>query len=173
MLNPSSVLRGMRLAWAVRNLLELSVWIKYCDLSRDNSERFHKDAARDAIGWGRAIQAEFSKSGRGPHKSLDKSIKDVADRFLAGVVDDHFIRVVEAADSVGLKSEFVTKNKILSKYAHPTAWSIASVLLGAIKADEDVRKIFLIDGVELATGSLTSIRETIIAKLPLHDCRNE
>ena len=86
---------------------------------------------------------------------------------MAGVVDDEFTAVVKAADEVGLKREFVTKNKILSKYAHPTAWSIASVLEGAVRADEDVRTIFLIDGVTLATDSLTAVRETIIQKLPV------
>jgi hypothetical protein len=161
--------RIMRLAWSVRNLLEISIWATYCDQSQNNAERFHKDAAKDVIGWGKAIQAEFMMSGKGPYPHLDISIRGVADRFLAGAEDDDFTKVANAAATIGLKDKFATKNKILSKFAHPTAWSIASVLKGATKADEEVREIFLIDGVELATDALTRIRETIITKLPFDE----
>src|SRR4051794_25145560 len=44
-----------KLAWSARNILELSVWIQYCNLSEANAKRFYDDALRDMYGWFRAI----------------------------------------------------------------------------------------------------------------------
>jgi len=45
------------LAWTTRNLLELSIWIDYCNLSEVHAKRFRDDAARDLYGLSHAVQS--------------------------------------------------------------------------------------------------------------------
>jgi len=44
------------LAWAIRNLLELSIWIDYCNLSEQHAKRFSDDRLRDLRGLSKAVQ---------------------------------------------------------------------------------------------------------------------
>lgn len=73
--------RVMRLSWAVRNLLDLSIWVDYCNLSEENAERFHKDSARDAIGWAGAIQKHMMSAVGARSAALDRAMGDVATQF--------------------------------------------------------------------------------------------
>ena len=47
------------LAWATRNLLELSIWIDYCNLSDQHAKRFSDDSLRDLYGLSKAVQQTF------------------------------------------------------------------------------------------------------------------
>src|ERR1700694_5581974 len=42
------------LAWATRNLLELSIWIDYCNLSDQHAKKFSDDSLRDLYGLSKA-----------------------------------------------------------------------------------------------------------------------
>jgi hypothetical protein len=51
--------RVSAVAWATRNLLELSIWIDYCGLSEQHAKRFPDDRLRDFYGLSRAVQQTF------------------------------------------------------------------------------------------------------------------
>lgn len=51
--------RMSALAWATRNLLELSIWIDYCNLSDQHAKRFSDDSLRDLYGLSKAVQQTF------------------------------------------------------------------------------------------------------------------
>ena len=44
------------LAYLVRNLLELKVWIEFCSRSEENARRFHQDWVRDGLGFQEAAR---------------------------------------------------------------------------------------------------------------------
>ena len=117
------------IAWRARNLLELSVWSRYCSASEENAQRIYEDATRDLNGvlvafekWGKATTqpAEWFEKGT----SAQQEISDKA--LLEGVagVDEPFKRVNEAAKEIGIGPDFELFNKLLSKCAHPTAMKI-------------------------------------------------
>ncbi len=156
------------LAWTTRNLLELSIWIDYCNLSEVHAKRFRDDAARDLYGLSHAVQSlEVDDKGiEDPQlKQSQQNLVTFAQSWGINALEDDFTKVAAAAKELGRDRRFLSLNKLLSKLAHPTAWAVNSVR--SIDADEDFRGIFLSDGVEMATDSLTSIRAFVIAVLPL------
>ena len=159
--------RIMRLSWAVRNLLELSVWIDYCNLSNDNAERFHKDSAKDAIDWANTIQKIVSGGGGSNIAEIDLATSTLADRFSLEETDMDFKRISNAAKELGRQESFAAYNKLYSKFAHPTAWSMLTVLAAAVETDEDIRFMFLQDGVSFAIKALGNARSAILESLPL------
>jgi hypothetical protein len=78
-------------------------------------------------------------------------------------LDDEFKRVSEAAQEVG-RPTFPSANKLLSKFAHPTALAIHTV--ASVEADEGYRLMFLGDGVGFALNSLIAIRKFVRGHYP-------
>jgi hypothetical protein len=123
-------------AWRARNLLELSVWSAYFALSRENARRLYEDAGRDANN----LLDVFEQWGNGT-ESPDDWLVTIADakselsrraasEGLKGL-DGRYMRVEDAASVCGLRDMFRTMNKLLSKFAHPTAIQILGM------ADDD------------------------------------
>jgi hypothetical protein len=157
------------LAWAVRNILELSVWVDYCNIDIAHATRFREDSARDLLGLTKAIEAlHFEKYGT-VHAGLRTAQNDLesfaTSVFGMGTLGDDFERVVKAADELGWRKRFLAMNKILSKYAHPTAWAVNAA--DSIEADAGFREMFLLDGIEMASASLTNIRRFILLSYPI------
>jgi hypothetical protein len=127
------------LGWAGRNVLELSVWIDYCLLFESNARRFHEDALRDLHGWSRAMARPIKTStGEEPRKLAGKILELETFAHSTTSIEefkDDFKKVVEAAEELGRKEEFVSASKTLYKFAHPTAWMVHTVL--AVDADEE------------------------------------
>lgn len=146
------------LAWITRNLLELSVWIEYCEKSDANAKRFRDDAMRDMYGWATAIHKLYQEKRGKDNLSLKTSMGNLK-KFAAtkGIpaLEDDFKRVSEAATTLGLGNRFVNLNKLYSKFAHPTAGLVHTVR--AIEPDEEMRDMFFIDGATLALRSLQII----------------
>jgi hypothetical protein len=160
--------RTTTLAWTTRNLLELSIWIDYCNLSDANAKRFRDDAARDLLGFSRAIQSlQVHETGLedAELKAAQQRLATFAQSWGISALEDDFTKVSAAARDLGREASYLSLNKLLSKLAHPTAWAVNSV--HSVDADEEFREMFFSDGVEMATGSLTSIRTFIITQLPL------
>ena len=154
------------LAWVTRNLLELSVWIEFCTASDTNAKRFDEDAMRDMLGWSNAIQGMFTDKHDEEHKKLSGKIDDLKNFAVSkgmAPLDDDFKQVREAADELG-RTNFRWLYKLYSKFAHPTAWIVHSA--SSVEADEDFRDMFFTDGVDLAIGSLTRIRQRVLAAFP-------
>lgn len=155
--------RITKLAWAARNVLELSIWIDYGNLSAANAKRFRDDAARDLYGLSQAIQSLHVSETTLEQPDLKKAQQQLAafaQSWGISSLEDDFKKVSAAARELGREKTFVALNKLFSKLAHPTAWAVNSVR--SIEADAGLRQMFLCDGIEMATDSLTSIRTFIL-----------
>lgn len=130
------------LAWRARNLLELSVWAAYFALNRNNARRLYEDAGRDV----KNVLDVFERWGREAVEPVDwlaalAEDKDELSRRAAreGIdsLDGSYMRIERAAAECGLKDMFTTMNKLLSKFAHPTAMQI----LGMADDDKQSRQL--------------------------------
>jgi len=155
------------LAWLTRNLLELSVWIQFCNMSPEHAKRFRDDAVRDLYGFSQAVQSlELSETGAEDFelKRSQQHLSTFAQSWGIHTLGDDYQKVSGAAEEVGRGEIFRGLNKMLSKYAHPTAWAVHSLF--SVEADAELRDLFLMDGVEMATDSLTAIRNFILKSYP-------
>jgi hypothetical protein len=109
-------------AWNSRNLLELWVWLKYCATSQENARRFYEDALRDMQGLTDALSKLHALQGilNEFEASARVKIAGVRDKLGLDSLDSDYTHVAEAAKAVGLGDFFVSNNKLLSKFAHPT-----------------------------------------------------
>lgn len=117
------------LAWRARNLLELSVWSTYFARSRENARRLYEDAGRDAKNvldvfehWGQAAGQPVDWLSAIADGKNDLSRRAASEGIES--LDGRYMRVEGAAGECGLKDMFKTMNKMLSKFAHPTAMQI-------------------------------------------------
>lgn len=118
------------LAWRARNLLELSVWSTYCARSRDNARRLHEDAGRDVrdtfdvfTRWG--THTAQAGDWLDPLAAAKQDLSERA-RLLDGIqsLEGRYKLVSDAAEDCGIREHFSLSNKMLSKFAHPTAMRI-------------------------------------------------
>jgi hypothetical protein len=163
--------RITKVAWAARNLLELSIWVDYCNLSNAHAKRFRDDSARDLIGFSKAIQSIYVEGYGTPAQDLDDAMRRLVafaeKTFNVAGLDDDFERVSDAAEEVGRRTTFSSLNKLFSKFAHPTALSLNSVTPEGVEADDAMREMFFVDGVDAAISPLTQIRAFIMQRFPL------
>src|SRR5258708_1080811 len=161
--------RITKVAWAARNLLELSIWIGYCNLSDAHARRFRDDSARDLLGVTKAVQSLYTQGQGSPDPGLDRTKQELAtfaqNVFGGNSLDDDFKRARDAAQELGRQARFLDLNKLFSKFAHPTSIALNSVV--AVEADAGIRLMFLNDGVKLATDSLTTTKDEIVRHFPL------
>jgi hypothetical protein len=117
------------LSWRARNLLELSVWATFCAKDRNKARQFFEDVGRDASN----LLNAFKKWGEATNQSPDwfQRGAEARDRLanaalLRGVesIDGQFTNVADAAEVIGIAHHFSLMNKLLSKFAHPTAMLI-------------------------------------------------
>jgi hypothetical protein len=117
------------LAWRARNLLELSVWCLYCSKSRENARRFYADAGRDVLGlfnaftkWGTSMtqDPDWIERFTGAHQAISQ--RAAAEGIDS--LDGRYKEVSDAAKECGIGEHFALSNKMLSKFAHPTAMQI-------------------------------------------------
>ena len=155
------------LAWLTRNLLELFVWIQYCNLNDENAKRFYDDAVRDMHGWAKAVhELTIFQDGKPDAElaaRLDNLNRFAAKRGIAPLADD-FKRVSAASKEVGNDMLFSKSNKLYSKFAHPTAWVVATAK--SEEADKEVRGMIFKDGAELAVACWLVIRDEIVRLYP-------
>jgi hypothetical protein len=116
-------------AFAVRNIMELSVWAYYCIVSDANAGRFLQDAARDGMGlivaFGKikeSIPADYIKY-------LDEAKLTGGDLARVAEIEEddaRFYPVAQAAAEIDPthREFFGITNKLLSKFVHPTAMSV-------------------------------------------------
>ncbi|MBF0356394.1 MAG: hypothetical protein HQL43_14265 [Alphaproteobacteria bacterium] len=121
------------LAWRARNLLEISVWSSYCARSKENARVFYEDAGRDAVDlckvlseWGKATSQENDWLDPIEEAKLEISQRATAEGI--GSLDGPYKQVRKAASACGFGDHFNVHNKLLSKYAHPTAMLVVASL---------------------------------------------
>lgn len=118
-------------AWLVRNLVELKIWAEYCTKSTDNARVFFFDCLRDMKELYEGVSVLLQDLPPEERCLLDNSIKELHDfANTHGVdVDDPYKAVRAAAEALGADRamEFRSANKVISKYAHPTALAVMMV----------------------------------------------
>lgn len=115
-------------AWIARNLLELWIWANFCAASRENASRFYEDALRDVKGLCDSLNKVAAPRGL---RALDADITlaQVASTKLGITeLDAKFLNVSDAAKAVGLLEDwYAPLNRMLSKFAHPTAGLVIGI----------------------------------------------
>jgi hypothetical protein len=149
------------LAYLVRNLLELGLWVQFCSKSKGNAERFHQDRFRDVLGFSEALRrlaaaAPENASAADLLRAIT-SLKEAAEEEGIPSVNDRFAKVADAARELGLQDFYNPVNSVLSKFAHPTAMALLTPLEGKALA-ETFAGLFVV-GVVLARTSLAVVRQ--------------
>jgi hypothetical protein len=117
------------IAWRTRNLLELKVWTVYFCRSERNARRIYEDAGRD----GRDIFSALAKWGKATAQPDDwATMAADANTMLlqraseVGIddLDGSYKAVRDAAQECGLGDDYALQFKVLSKFAHPTAFQM-------------------------------------------------
>ena len=151
-------------AWNSRNLLELWVWLKYCATSQENARRFYEDALRDMQGLTDALSKLHALQGI-PNEfeaSARVKIAEVRDKLGLDSLDSDYTHVAGAAKAVGLGDFFVSNNKLLSKFAHPTA----GLVLGIMHQSETHRNLqatLTTSGLFFAGQCVIALEEIVLA----------
>ena len=114
--------RMSAVAWITRNLLELMVWTRWCLQSKDNAKQLVIDAGRDVTETLRTV-GNISPDSKDPDAGIAIA-NEWAKEIGLETLEDRYTRVSKAATEVGKGAAFRDVNKLLSKFAHPTALSI-------------------------------------------------
>lgn len=153
-------------AWATRSILELSVWIDYCNVSDAHAKRFHEDELRDASGLLAALASYDRQTGGNDDRFFEKKMDALSLRARElGITDpnDEFKRVSEAASEIGRKHEFTSVNKMLSKLVHPTAYAVGTIIR---IDDSSFYEVMLEIGVPLIVRSYSKLKSAIVTYFP-------
>lgn len=111
-------------AQAMRNLMELNVWIRYCELSLEDGKRFFDDGYRDMRDMMEALQRLDTGNYKEPKKMVEDLLVELKTKAPAFDVTDYeadFLKVNDAAGKIGTQSRHSVYYKVASKFAHPTA----------------------------------------------------
>ena len=119
-----------------RNLLELGVWVPYSIRSAANAQRLKQDADREVNGFLAAFEKLMDIAETSP--TLSTRIPSIVEyrrqlREATGPpdgTDTHFKRVSSAARELSAEdgAAYSALNAVLSKFIHPTALMIHSVI---------------------------------------------
>jgi hypothetical protein len=148
-------------AFQCRNLAELAVWTEYCCTSEVNADRFKQDALRDANGFIRAFQDLCTLGAQLPPEinlvDVRQRLEAVASITGIETLDTKFKRVSEAAVDISPESgiAFARLNTVLSKFIHPTAF-LVKTLIPADSASEFTQRLLVL-GTDLALSVVTEI----------------
>jgi hypothetical protein len=113
------------IAWASRNLLELTVFMRYVLKSRANARRFGDDRLIDGCELIIALRdLERFYDPNAPTPGLDDALQRMKDQMIAeSVIATRHLETSVLAREVGMEQEFRSMNRVSSKLVHPTAWS--------------------------------------------------
>lgn len=119
------------LAWRTRNLLEINTWCRFCCEDKANAALFYKDAGRDGLDLEESLEKWGKETNQPPEwfekiqRNKDK-IRNEAERLGIFDLDTKYTSPLKAAKTLGHEKVHKIHNKILSKFAHPTAYRILS-----------------------------------------------
>jgi hypothetical protein len=114
------------IAWASRNLLELSIFTKYVLNSGENARRFADDRLVDGCELLIALRdLEHYHDPNTPTPGLDDALRRMeAQKAAENVTARRHLETSALAKEVGMEQEFRSMNRVSSKLVHPTAWSM-------------------------------------------------
>ena len=138
---------GAAIAWSTRNLLELYIWTVYCTLSEANAKRFYDDSMRDTLDM-LNIDTKFSDTGDFNFRAeRERLIKEAEQHPLISDAGGKYTRLQLAAEVIGYDT-YGVENKILSKFAHPTAMIVVNPEMDGVFKEK-----FFDAGIEYANGA--------------------
>lgn len=151
------------MAWACRNLLEITIFSKYVLLSEQNASEFAVDRLIDAVEIGialkklqdlinREIAADGGTLAGQPMRESPIGADQIIDKYtklldMEQVSRRRPLKMIELARKVGLGDAYDGMNKLCSKLVHPTAWSLFTAEVGSERFPE-VSEIFLVYGAQ-------------------------
>lgn len=146
------------LSWRARNLLELSVWATFCARDRNQARQFFEDLGRDASNLLRAFQTWGEATNQSPDwfqqgaDARDGLANAALERGVASI-DGKFTDVEGAAREIGIAHHFKLTNRLLSKFAHPTAM----LILGNSETRKMLKDSVFADGCLCFVGACTAL----------------
>lgn len=146
------------LANTTRNLLELYIWVLYCNRSAENARRFFEDGARDTREIMESLQKLYTQEKQEPQREISQTIKKMENAAaLHGITDyaGRYTQVRDAAEAVGKISAFNVFYKVFSKLSHPTSLFLA--LDPRVGGLSDMLDALYVGGEQSATHSLNQI----------------
>jgi hypothetical protein len=148
------------LAWACRNLLELTVFAKYVLISEDNARRFAQDRLIDGCDIIRSLKAlELHANPQSDNALLDDALTRMQAQMASeGITLQKYLSTSVLAGHVGMKEEYDCMNRVCSKLVHPTAWSILAVNSGE-NAFTQARPLLFTMGAGYGCDLFCSIRD--------------
>src|SRR5208337_2235269 len=152
-------------AWNSRNLLELWVWLKYCATPRENARRFHEDALRDMQGLTSALSKLHTLQGIPNEFEASARIKiaeAARDKLGLNSLDSDYTHVADAAKVVGLGDFFASNNRLLSKFAHPTAGLVLEIMHQS-EAHRNLQASLTTSGLFFAGQCVIALEEIVLA----------
>lgn len=120
-------------AWRARNLLEINTLCRYCCADDNNAEEIFREGAIDQLNLEDAFE-NFARKTKQPKEYFEvienkkRTIREQAEKFGINDIDSKpkYRGLRDIASHIGFKDEFLIHNKILSKFAHPTAMLLFS-----------------------------------------------
>ena len=153
--------RVMTVSWIARSLLEIFVWVQYCNVSEANAKRFFEDVARDFHGYCKALE----KLNVDQQPGIDRS-RDLVKRFSESAISegikdvaDGYKDVRDAAAEIGVGSFYAGLNKIYSKLAHPTALALDAAFRKVGR--ENYRDLFVVDAMQFSIRALSDVEDFV------------
>ena len=129
--------------------MELGVWAEHCQ-SEKNAKEFVLDAKRDVNDVLKVPDGIFSNTYSFMAARTESIQQDKAMGF--ETLDSKYKTVSDAARELGKGEPFRVTNKLLSKYAHPTA---LQVVYNGGEAEEILKEKFYDLGMALSKGALS------------------
>lgn len=116
-------------AAACRNLLELAIFTKYVLKSRSHLLEFAADRLIDGLQLAEGLKGIDQQLNPETTSSIaDEAIAVFKAQLSSENIDRRkFLRMEELADTVGMKSEYTSLNRVCSKFVHPTSWSLLTL----------------------------------------------
>ncbi|MHB1020939.1 MAG: DUF5677 domain-containing protein [Acidobacteriaceae bacterium] len=148
------------LAWSCRNLLELTIFLKFVLLSGDNARRFGDDRLVDGAELVRALRnLELHYDPKASTVVLDDVLNQMQRQMTTeSVTASRHLKVSELAEMVELKQDYASVNRVCSKLVHPTSWSVLSMNKGT-NSFPDARNLLFLFGVGYLAQITIATRE--------------
>ena len=117
------------MAWACRNLMEISIYTEYALNSEENAHELIEDMFMDTLdvftsfkNWFSALEPSM------PTPELDAVLQSFQEtKKEVGINRRKYRTTRELASILGREPDYLHANKIASKLIHPTAWSLLSL----------------------------------------------
>ena len=156
--NACKAARVDTIAMVTRNLAELSVWVRYCNLSETYARRFLEDSVRDFRELLETLHKLYTAENGKPENAVTELLEGfyrVAAESGMRDVDERYIRVRDAAKEVTAPDAFNYTYKIFSKLAHPT--SLVLTFDPEMGAFETMVSAVYVNGVNLAISTFNEL----------------